>query len=137
MGDTHSERPLPDVTGEARVFWEACARHELLLQRCAACGRFQFYPRALCAGCWSSELIWEASAGLGSIYSFTTVYRAPTPVFAQMTPYVIALVELDEGVRVLSHVVGSPAEAVQIDARVKVAFDDLTDAVSLPVFELA
>jgi uncharacterized OB-fold protein len=137
MGETESQRPLPDVTGEAGPFWQACSRHELLLQRCRSCQTLQFYPRALCSTCWSTDLAWEPSTGSGSIYSFTIVHRAPTPVFAAMTPYVIALVSLDDGVRMLSHIVGAPANAVQIGARVKLAFDDLTDEVSLPVFELA
>jgi uncharacterized OB-fold protein len=137
MNASEPQRPLPNIQGEAREFWEGCARHELLLQHCRACGRVQFYPRTLCKECWSTDLEWVPSDGLGSVYSFTVVHRPPSPAFESIVPYVVALIELDEGVRMLSHVVGTPPDDVQIGQRVRVAFDDLTEEVSLPVFEVA
>ncbi len=136
MSDAQLQRPVPNVQGEARAFWDGCARHELMLQRCRACGRPQFYPRTLCRSCWSTDLEWIRSPGEGSVYTFTVVHRAPTEAFQAMTPYVVALIELDEGVRMLSHVVGTTPEKVEIGARVRVAFDDVTDEITLPVFEL-
>lgn len=137
MSEAQLQRPVPRVQGEARAFWEGCARHELLLQRCRACGQFQFYPRTLCRNCWSTDIEWVPSAGEGSVYTFTVVHRGPTEVFQAMTPYVVALIQLDEGVRMLSHVIGVAPEDVTIGAKVRVAFDDITDDISLPVFELA
>jgi uncharacterized OB-fold protein len=136
MSENIAVRPIPTIQGEAREFWEACARHELVLQRCRSCGEYQFYPRALCRRCWGTDLDWVPSEGRGEIYTFTVVHRAPTDVFQAMTPYVVALVALREGVRLLSHVVGAAPEDVSIGAEVKVAFDDITPEVSLPVFEL-
>lgn len=134
---TPVSRPLPTIHGEAREFWEGCARHELRLQECRACGRRQFYPRALCRHCWSTDLTWVASDGRGEVYSFTVVRRAPSPAFDELVPYVVALVDLDDGVRMLSHVRGVDPDELEIGRRVEVEFDDLTDEVSLPVFRAA
>lgn len=137
MSDVEEQRPVPNVHGEAKEFWEGCTRHELLLQRCRSCGRFQFYPRTICHTCWSEELEWAPGSGEGEVYTFTIVHRAPTPAFQQRVPYVVALIDLKEGVRMLSHVVGVPPEAVEIGMRVRVSFEDISEEVSLPVFQPA
>lgn len=110
--------PVPNA--ETRPFWEACARGELLYQYCRACGRPQFYPRARCAACQAAALEWRRAAGLGSIYSHTTVFRAPTPAFKSVAPYVIALVDLDEGFRMMMNVLDCDPAQVAIGTRVRI-----------------
>jgi len=104
----------------AAHFWAGCAAHELRYQRCPACGGVQFYPRPFCARC-GGEPRWEISAGRGTIYSVTTVARAPTPEFAALAPYDIALVELDEGFRMMAHA----AHGLTIGSRVRIGFQRL------------
>ena len=129
-------RPLPVIDDESRPYWEAARDHRLVLQRCGACGRHVFYPRALCPHCHSDALEWVPAAGTGVVHSFTVVHRPPSKAFADRVPYVVALSDLDEGPRLLSTLrVADPAQA-RIGQRVSVAFEDLGE-VTLPVFELA
>lgn len=125
-------KPAPHVTAETRPFWEACARGELLYQRCEACGKPQFYPRTRCARCHSDRLTWEHSARRGTIHSFTIVHRAPTEAFRADIPYVLVLVDLDEGFRMMMNVRECPPSDVVIGMRVGVIFERRDDGVVLP-----
>jgi uncharacterized OB-fold protein len=99
-------------------FWHACARGELRYQLCEGCKQPQFYPRPFCAKCGSEKLAWAASKGHGTVYAITTVERAPTEEFRALQPYAIALVDLDEGFRMMAHADMN----VAIGARVRAAF---------------
>jgi uncharacterized OB-fold protein len=126
--------PLPEITAESRPFWDGCRRHELLVQRCRACGTFQHYPRGICARCWGADLEWRPSAGRGAVYTFTVVHRSQAPGFKERLPYVLAYVELEEGVQVLTNLVGCAPGEVAIGMPVRVTFEDVTPEVSLPRF---
>lgn len=126
--------PLPEITAESRPFWDGCRRHELLVQRCRACGTFQHYPRGVCARCWGADLEWRPSAGRGTVYTFTVVHRSQAPGFKERLPYVLAYVELEEGVQVLTNLVGCAPGDVAIGMPVRVTFEDVTPEVSLPRF---
>jgi uncharacterized OB-fold protein len=128
------QRPLPRLDEETRGFWEACARHELYLQRCRCCRRFRHPPRALCPACLSSDVEWVRASGRGTVYSFTVTHQNQAPGFRERLPYVLAVVELEEGVRLMTNVVGSAPDAVRIGMPVEVAWQDVTDEVVLPVF---
>jgi uncharacterized OB-fold protein len=117
------QKPAPVPNADTRPFWEACNREELIYQYCRSCGQAQFYPRAICAGCGGAALEWRTSRGLGTIYTFTINFRPPDVSFAAEIPYVIALVDLDEGFRMMLNVRGCPPEAVRIGMRVKVIFE--------------
>lgn len=129
-------RPVPLPNADTRPFWEACARGELRYQFCTACRRAQFYPRGRCAGCQGSALEWRRSKCEGTIYSHTTVHRAPTPAFKAMAPYVIALVDLDEGFRMMMNVLDCEPAKVAVGSRVRVVFRESGGAV-LPQAVLA
>ena len=101
----------------AQFFWQGCAAGELRYQRCAGCGRAQFYPRPSCATCGGAPS-WAVSKGHGTVYAATRVNRAPTPDFAALVPYDILLVDVDEGFRMMAH--GGPGLA--IGKRVCVSF---------------
>lgn len=118
-----SQKPAPVPNADTRPFWDACNRNELLYQHCRSCDRPQFYPRAVCSHCSGCDLEWKTSCGLGVVYSFTVNHRAPNPAFEPDAPYVIALVDLDEGLRMMMNVQGCAPEAVRIGARVKVIFE--------------
>ncbi|GAA3227837.1 Zn-ribbon domain-containing OB-fold protein [Pseudonocardia petroleophila] len=128
-------RPTPHPSPVTRPFWEACARHELVLQRCAACSASVFYPRSVCPVCGSSRLGWEAASGTGTLYSYTVARRATHRKLADRVPYVIAIVELDEGPRLTSTVVGTDPDDLTIGARLRVDFED-DGTVSVPVFRV-
>jgi uncharacterized OB-fold protein len=129
-----SAKPLPEVTPESRPFWEGCRRHELLIQRCRTCGALQYYPRGVCAACWSGDLEWLRSAGRGTVYTFTVVHRSQAPGFKDALPYVLAYVELAEGVQVLTNLADVDPAQVAIGMPVAVVFDEVTAEVTLPGF---
>lgn len=123
-------RPLPVPDHESAEFWGRVAAHALALQRCLACRAFRFYPRALCPECLSDRAEWVPVSGRGTVYSFTVCYRPASEAFAAATPYIVALVDLAEGVRLLTNLVGcAPAEA-RVGMPVALGYDD-ADGVTL------
>jgi uncharacterized OB-fold protein len=124
--------PRPFVHGEEAVYFDYCQQGELRIQRCADCGRFVFYPRYVCPDCLGSALEWVRAAGTGTVHTFTVQHRA-APGFSGPLPYVIAVVELDEGVRMLSRITGDP-DRVRIGLPVAVAWARIDDDFQVPVF---
>ena len=133
---TDQGKPVPVPTAETRHYWTACRENVLSYQYCVACRRPQFYPRTLCVGCGGARLEWRASRGLGTVHAVTVVYRAPTAAFRAEVPYAIALVDLDEGFRMMANVVGGAPETVAIGDRVRLQWERRGDAV-LPQFTRA
>jgi len=131
------KKPLPHVDEENRWFWEACARHELVLQKCATCGTIRYYPRALCPSCLSSETRYLRASGRGTVYTFTVTYQNQAPGFRDELPYVMAYVELEEGPRILTNIVNTPPDAVAIGMPVEVAFETVEDDLVLHYFRPA
>jgi uncharacterized OB-fold protein len=127
-------KPLPRIDAESKGFWEACQRHELYIQRCAACGTSRYYPRALCPSCLSDRVDWRRCSGQGAVYTFTVTHQNQAAGFRDHLPYVMAYVELDEGVRVLTNIVECAPDAVHIGMRVEVVFEDATAEVTLVKF---
>lgn len=130
------DRPLPRPTDITQPYWDAAMVGKLVIQECQDCGARQFYPRNICIKCASDRLGWLTCSGEGSIYTFTINHRAPHPYFKGLVPYVVAMVELDEGVRLMGNVRGEDALQAKIGSRVKVVFEDGRDEVVLPGFEL-
>ena len=124
-------RPLPHPTAETRPFWDACARGELLYQRCGHCGQAQLIPRTLCAHCQHAQLDWLACAGTGRILSFTLVHRAPSAAFREQLPYVIALVDMDEGFRLMVNMDHEAESPPAIGQAVRIGFRDV-EGMALP-----
>lgn len=130
------KKPLPTADQDTKSFWDGCKRHDLLVQRCKACGKHQFYPRRHCAHCFSLDSMeWVKSSGKGTVYSFTVTYQNRAAGFKEDVPYVLAYVMLDEGVRMMTNVVGCKPEDVRIDMPVTVVFEDATPDVSIPKFQ--
>ncbi len=127
--------PQPTIDSDSREYWDGLAQGELRIQHCTACSHYVFYPRSICPHCFASEITWVKAAGRGKIYSYTVVWQA-FGRFAEDVPYVVAIVELDEGVRMMSRIVGTPPEAVKIGAAVQVTFEHFDEGVTLPYFQL-
>lgn len=128
-------RPLPVPTQATQPFWDAARQGNLVFQRCGACQQLQSPPRLFCRHCMAEDLQWEASTGLGSIYTFTVNHRAANSHMADKLPYVVAVVQLDEGFRMMANIVHVQPQAVRIGDRVQVRFLALSDTISLPQFE--
>jgi uncharacterized protein len=129
-----SKEATSAVLTQIDEFLEGCRHGELLIQRCETCGRAQFYPRAYCGGCHGRSLRWEAASGAGTVYSFTVVRRAPSAAFADRVPYVLAIVELAEGPRLMSTVVDIDPGEVEIGMPLTLGFEDRGGDAPLPVF---
>lgn len=133
MSEYH--KPLPKPSHFSAPYWEAARRHELKLQKCAGCGAFIYYPRPRCPHCLSENLEWRGVSGRGKLYSYTVVRRASSRSFAD-APYVLAIVELEEGPRMTTNLI-APPEQVKIGMPVTVAFDDVTPEHTLVKFKPA
>ena len=122
-------KPLPTPDPDTREFWEGCRQHRLLVMKCLQCGNLRWPPRPGCPFCSSQETAREEVSGKGTVYSYIVYRRAFLPEFAQDTPYVVAIVELEESprVRMLSNIVGCEPEAAHIGMPVRVVFEDVTD----------
>jgi len=132
-----SIKPFPVPSLETRPYWEGCKAHELRIQRCAACGQHQFYPRLYCAQCFSDRVEWVKASGRGKVATFTIVRRPVSPAFADDVPYVVALVTLEEGPTMRTNIIGIDVEKIEIGMPVMVTFDDWSEEIAIAKFKPA
>lgn len=128
-------RPLPQPTADSRPFWLGCAEGVLRYQSCPRCASVQLIPRSLCAACQHDRLQWQTSRGLGRILSFTVVHRAPTAAFKEELPYVIAIVDMDEGFRLMVNVKDGASQALAIGQPVRIGYREV-EGTTLPQAEV-
>ena len=126
--------PLPFPNGDSQPYWDAARERRLLIRQCKACSLLHFMPRHLCPTCWSDQLEWVDASGTGTVHSFTVIRRAPAAAFAPRVPYVLAMIELDEGPRMIANVLGEDALETRIGDRVKVCFEDRGGGALMPQF---
>lgn len=129
--------PLPAMTPGNAPFWEGCKAGELRLQKCLACGRPRYFPRPACPYCGAEETAWEAASGKGKVVSWVVCYHPTLPAFQDRVPYNVVLVELDEGVRMVSNLVGCANDEICDGMAVEVTFEPLAEEVVLPKFRPA
>jgi uncharacterized OB-fold protein len=129
-------RPAPRPDPESAPYWSATLDGRLVVQRCTSCGHHQLYARAHCLVC-RSRVEWVDASGRGTIYSYTVIRQNFSRAFRDLLPYVVALVDLDEGPRLMTNIVGSAAEDVRIGDAVQVRFEPVSDEAALPLFEVA
>jgi len=134
MTDTVA-KPLPSISDFNRPFWEAAHRHEFRLQRCRSCEKFWAPNGPVCPHCFSEDYEWKQLSGRGKIASWVVFHKLYHPGFAKDLPYNVAFVELAEGPRVISNVVGVKNEDLHIGMPVEVVFEDVNDEISLPKFQ--
>lgn len=131
-------RPLPRFPEpDTQPFWDATKDHELKYQVCKDCQEVVFYPRRHCTKCGSANLDWRTSKGEGTIYTYSVVRQNRHPAFAELGPYAVAFVDLDEGFRMMTNIVGvqDPTKDIKIGQRVRVEWQDQGDSgISLPMF---
>ena len=127
-------RPVPRPSPTEQPFYDACAAGKLVLQRCQNCGHMLFYPRTHCDACQSDQLVWEDASGAGTIASYTVVRRGVSADFE--APYVIALIDLAEGPRMMSQIVDADPDVLAVGLSVRVDFAACSEDITLPVFLL-
>lgn len=125
-------KPLPTPTAISEPFWDGCRRGELLAQKCLDCGGLTFIPQLACSHCFSSKLEWAKGSGRGSVYSYTVVWRPQTPSFE--VPYVVAIVELEDGYQILTNIVDCDPSQVHVGMPVEVDFRPASEEIVLPYF---
>ncbi|WP_227937908.1 Zn-ribbon domain-containing OB-fold protein [Alkalihalobacillus deserti] len=127
--------PKPLIDTDSRTFWEGVQNHKLMLQNCDDCHEYIFYPRMICPHCFSDNLTWKETSGKGKIQSYTVVHKAP-PEFRDEVPYVIGIIDLEEGVRMLSRIIGD-RDKISIEKPVSVVYKKIDDELTLPYFKLS
>jgi len=135
-GGSLATKPLPKPQGLNADFYRECASGRLCFQRCDDCGRWRHLPRYLCASCGSAAFSWIESSGRGRIFSWTVTHQAAHPAFAADTPFAIVVVEMEEGVRLVSDLPGVPLDALAIDLPVEVFLESHSSEIGLPHFRL-
>jgi uncharacterized protein len=128
-----AKKPVPVPSVESRPYWEALKQHRLVMPRCASCGRFWFPPSLLSPQCNARDFAWAEISGRGKVFTYVVFHRVYNPGFADEVPYVVALIELAEGPRMISNVIGIPPDKVQCEMPVRVVFEDREDA-TVPLF---
>ena len=126
---------IPNVTRELKPFFDAARNHQLAVQKCDACGKLRFPAAPLCLACDSDKASWVTVSGRGQVFSFTVMHRAYHP--AIKVPYTLAVIELNEGVKITSNVIGIEPSKVKCGMPVEVVFEKLSDEVTLPKFRPA
>ena len=127
---------LPQIDEVNRTFWEGCRERELRLQRCSTCRRLRYPPAPVCSNCPSMDVEWETVSGRGAIFSFVVFRLAYHPARGDRVPDNVALVELEEGPRMIGNVVDVDPGALRVGQPVRAVFEAVTDDVSLPKFRL-
>lgn len=126
--------PIPTQCPETASFWKACNEERFLVQECRQCGRTQYPYRAMCCHCWSSDIRDRQISGGGHVWSYSVVHRNQTQPFSAWGTYVVAVIELPEGVKVISNVVGCSPDAVRVGMPVQLAFASAAERGKIPVF---
>ncbi|MGZ4242329.1 MAG: Zn-ribbon domain-containing OB-fold protein [Actinomycetota bacterium] len=132
-----SMRPVPEPDVSSAPFWEACARHALVLQTCASCKTVRHPPRPMCPACNSMESTFEQASGRGHIWSWVVAHAPVLPSFADRVPYNVVVVVLEEGVRMVGNLLDVDNAGIEEGMAVTVEFEDVEDGVSLPVWRRA
>ncbi|WP_406343979.1 Zn-ribbon domain-containing OB-fold protein [Streptomyces sp. NBC_00648] len=125
----------PEIDAFTRAYWDAAAEGRLLIRRCGACGRAHHYPREFCPYCWSEDVTWEQASGRATLYTWSVIHRNDLPPFGTRVPYTAAVVDLAEGPRMMTEVVGCGEERLRIGMELRVDFRD--GEVAVPVFRAA
>jgi uncharacterized OB-fold protein len=139
VADPLPTRPLPDTRNAGEKYWQAAAQGVLLVPKCLACARAFWHPRPRCPHCGSDQVDWITASGKGSVHTFTVVRQSGDPYFKSRLPYMVAMVELDEGPRMMSNIVDCAPEKLAIGMRVAVLFEAAagTEGIAIPLFRPA
>jgi uncharacterized OB-fold protein len=128
------DKPLPGINEDSEPYWEGTRNGELRAQRCRDCQHLRFPPAVLCPKCLSENAEWQRLSGRGTIYTFIIVHRPQHPAFFADAPYNVAIVELEEGLRMHTNILECPSEELRVGMPVEVVFEKVDDEVTLPKF---
>lgn len=128
------EKPLPRPSEDSAPFWEAAFKGELRMQRCGDCGHVRFPPSLLCARCLSERAEWVKLSGRGTVFSWIVVHQSQHPAFNPDVPYNVSIIELEEGPRLHTNIVGCPNDKIYIGMPVEVTFEKVNDDTALVKF---
>ncbi len=134
-GQRQPKRFEPPVSEIAKPFWEASRKRELVLQWCRSCDRVIHYPREICPACMGADLEWRSASGRGEVYAYSVMHRPGNPLMADRVPYTVALVDLEEGARLMTNIVGCEPDSVEVGMAVQITWEELSDGRNLPQFE--
>ena len=134
MADTPARSDLPTIEPESRPYWDAAADGKLLLRSCGDCGAVHHYPRPFCPTCWSENVAWVESSGRATLYTWSTVFVNDMYPFKERLPYIAAVVDLEEGPRMMTNVVDAEPDQLQVGMALEVAFRPVNDDITAPVF---
>ena len=127
-------KPLPNVNQDSKEFWSGCKVHELRFQKCKDCGHIRWPASMICPLCYSRDTQWIVGSGKGKVYTFVVYHVAYHPGFKDEVPYVVAVVELEEGPHLLTNIVGCRPDEVRCDMPVEATWEDITEEFTLPQF---
>jgi uncharacterized OB-fold protein len=127
--------PSPDL--ETQPFWDGCKEGRFLIRHCNACGEDHFYPRPFCPTCWSDDVAWKEASGRATLYTFSIVHQNDLPPFGERVPYVAAIVDLEEGPRVMTNIEGVEHDALRIGMPLVVDYKPISDDVTIAIFRPA
>lgn len=128
-------KPIPEINAHSKPYWDGAQRGELMIQRCRGTGKPFMYARCWSPFDFSPDPIWEKASGLGTVFSYTIVYQPPYPAFKADCPFVMAIIQLDEGPQMMSNILNCDPESVCIGMKVKVCFEARGDGFRIPQFE--
>lgn len=120
-------KPTPVANSDTRPFWEACNEEKFTYQHCKNCNENQFYPRVICKNCHSTDLLWKTASGNGSVAAFTVVHHAPSKAFREDVPYVLALIDLEDGIRTMMNVTHCDVDTVYAGMPITLHFEKRGD----------
>lgn len=134
MADYQKILPVPN--DETQPFWDSLKQHKMKLPRCKNCSQYHMYPRSHCPNCFSWDIEWVEASGKGKLYTYAIQYRPQGPGFQDEVPYITALVQLDEGPRLMTNLVEVEADPAKLkcDSPVEIVYDDVTDEITLAKF---
>jgi uncharacterized protein len=130
-------KPIPGPDEESQPFFDGANAHRLMLMRCDGCGRYRYPSRDRCDACWSTASSWVRASGRGTVYTFGLMHQLYHPGFKAEIPYNVAVVELEEGPRMTTNIVGVPNDQIRVGMPVEVVFEDISPEISLPKFRSA
>ena len=129
------KKPIPVPSDESRPYWDGLHANKLMMPRCDACGHHWFPPSFLCSKCNATKWTWTQVSGRGRIFSYVVYHRVYHPAFAGDVPYAVAVIELDEGPRMYSNVIGMPPDQLSCDMKVEIVYEPITHEITLPKFK--
>lgn len=139
MAQSTQGKPLPEITDQTRAFWSAAKQGKLVMQKCARCGTFNFFPKPWCIECGGRGLEWREVKPAGTVYSRTTVHAVMMnfPAWKDDLPMAMCIIDLDDGPRLYGQVIGCAPHEVRIGMRVRAVFEEISERAAVPKFRPA